>query len=232
MRLRDALMRIVRNPRFAGRAGMALARGHYYRIKFRLLGRRVEIGKRFRVIGRLDIKGPGRVIFGDDCSVVSSRIAPTTPYTHAPDAVIEFGNEVMLIGTRLGCQKRIEVGDRSGLADARVMDTDFHQLEVYDTHRSKTSGTSKPVIFRRNTWVGTGAMVLKGVTVGENSVVGAGAVVARDVPPNAVVFGNPARVVWRLRGPSQEKPLSRRGVERAEEVEVLMDGRSAVEQLE
>ena len=70
------------------------------------------------------------------------------------------------------------------------------------------------------------------MTVGENSVVGAGAVVARDVPPNAVVFGNPARVVWRLRGPSQEKPLSRRGVERAEEVEVLMDGRSAVEQLE
>jgi acetyltransferase-like isoleucine patch superfamily enzyme len=42
-------------------------------------------------------------------------------------------------------------------------------------------------------------MVLKGVKVGANSIVGAGAVVAYSVPPDTVVFGNPARVIWRLR---------------------------------
>ncbi len=81
------------------------------------------------------------------------------------------------------------------------MDTDFHRVEVYDRPRYKTRGASKPVIIGRNTWIGAGAMVLKGVSIGENSVVGARAVVANDVPPNVVVFGNPARVVWRLKGP-------------------------------
>lgn len=55
--------------------------------------------------------------------------------------------------------------------------------------------TSKPVTLCNNVWVGAGAIVLPGVTVGENSVVGAGAVVTHDVPPNTVVAGNPARVI-------------------------------------
>ena len=55
--------------------------------------------------------------------------------------------------------------------------------------------TSKPVTLCNNVWVGAGAIVLPGVTVGENSVVGAGAVVTHDVPPYTVVAGNPARVI-------------------------------------
>ena len=52
---------------------------------------------------------------------------------------------------------------------------------------------------------GAGAMVLKGVKIGDNSVVGAGSVVASNVRANVVVFGNPARVVWRLRQPMDKK---------------------------
>lgn len=58
----------------------------------------------------------------------------------------------------------------------------------------------QPIVIRDNVWIGGGAIVLAGVTVGENSVVGAGAVVTKDVPPNVVVVGNPARVVRELRG--------------------------------
>lgn len=53
----------------------------------------------------------------------------------------------------------------------------------------------KPVHIKRNAWIGAGATILPGVTVGENAVVAAGAVVSRDVPPNVVVGGVPARVV-------------------------------------
>ncbi|RCR67410.1 DapH/DapD/GlmU-related protein [Larkinella punicea] len=53
----------------------------------------------------------------------------------------------------------------------------------------------KPVVIKRNAWIGAGATILPGVTVGENAVVAAGAVVSRDVPPNAVVAGVPAKVV-------------------------------------
>ncbi|GGH25170.1 nodulation protein L [Dyadobacter endophyticus] len=53
----------------------------------------------------------------------------------------------------------------------------------------------RPVRIRRNAWIGAGATILPGVTVGENAVVAAGAVVSRDVPPNTVVAGVPAKVV-------------------------------------
>lgn len=55
--------------------------------------------------------------------------------------------------------------------------------------------TAKPIHLKHNCWVGAGATILPGVTVGENAVVGAAAVVTKDVPDNAVVVGNPARVI-------------------------------------
>ena len=203
MTWRRALRRALENPVMAFDTLLALARGRYYLVKFRLLGRRVAAGRYFRVTGRLDIRGPGMVIFGDDCSVVSPKLAPTTPYTHSRDAVIRFGNRVMLTGTRFGCERSIDVGDGAGLSDARIMDTDFHSIETSDVARYNTGGRSKPVVIGPNAWVGAGAMILKGVTIGESAVVGAGSVVATRVAPRTVVLGNPARVIWRISGPNK-----------------------------
>lgn len=57
---------------------------------------------------------------------------------------------------------------------------------------------SEPVILRRGCWVGAGSMVLPGITIGENAVVGAGSVVAKDVPPRVVAVGNPVRIIRSL----------------------------------
>ncbi|TCR59427.1 sugar O-acetyltransferase [Bosea sp. BK604] len=54
---------------------------------------------------------------------------------------------------------------------------------------------ARPIVIERNVWIGAGAIVVGGVTVGENSVVAAGSVVTRDVPPNTLVGGNPARAI-------------------------------------
>ncbi|MES2057428.1 MAG: sugar O-acetyltransferase [Pseudomonadota bacterium] len=54
---------------------------------------------------------------------------------------------------------------------------------------------AKPIVIERNVWIAAGAMIIGGVTVGENSVVAAGSVVTRDVPANSLVGGNPARVI-------------------------------------
>jgi acetyltransferase-like isoleucine patch superfamily enzyme len=59
--------------------------------------------------------------------------------------------------------------------------------------RAATIG--KPIVIEKNAWIAAGATILGGVTVGENSVVAAGSVVTRDVPPNTLVGGNPARVI-------------------------------------
>jgi acetyltransferase-like isoleucine patch superfamily enzyme len=78
------------------------------------------------------------------------------------------------------------------------MDTDFHMLDARGKHRWQTTGVSKPVLIGPNVWVCADAMILKGVTIGANSVVAAGSVVTADILPNVVVAGNPARVVKQL----------------------------------
>ncbi|TSD86239.1 sugar O-acetyltransferase [Mycobacterium sp. KBS0706] len=59
---------------------------------------------------------------------------------------------------------------------------------------------AKPIVIERNVWIAAGAIVIGGVTIGENSVVAAGSVVTRDVPPNSLVGGNPAQVIRSIAG--------------------------------
>ena len=70
--------------------------------------------------------------------------------------------------------------------------TSGHPLEP-SQRRKVTIG--KPIVLERNVWIATGATIIGGVTVGENSVVAAASVVTTDVPPNTLVGGNPARVI-------------------------------------
>lgn len=70
--------------------------------------------------------------------------------------------------------------------------TSGHPLEP---SQRRTATIGKPIAIERNVWIATGATIIGGVTIGENSVVAAGSVVTRDVPPNTLVGGNPARVI-------------------------------------
>ncbi|ADB37997.1 sugar O-acetyltransferase [Spirosoma linguale] len=72
--------------------------------------------------------------------------------------------------------------------------TENHPLDPSD----RTTVLLKPIVVKRNAWIGAGATILPGVTIGENSIVAAGAVVSRDVPANTVVAGVPAKVVKTL----------------------------------
>lgn len=58
---------------------------------------------------------------------------------------------------------------------------------------------ARPILVKRGAWIGTGAIVLPGVTIGENAIVGAGSVVTKDVPDNAIAVGNPARVIRNIK---------------------------------
>jgi acetyltransferase-like isoleucine patch superfamily enzyme len=67
-----------------------------------------------------------------------------------------------------------------------------------DPSQRRAVTIGKPIAIERNVWIAAGVTVIGGVTVGENSVVAAGSVVTRDVPPNTLVGGNPARVIRRI----------------------------------
>jgi acetyltransferase-like isoleucine patch superfamily enzyme len=112
----------------------------------------------------------------------------------AREAVIRIGNNVFLNGTRFGCRQSISIGDDCILGDASLTDTDFHHLDPAKRHSSEPP-PSAAIVVERNVWIGGASIILKGVTIGENSVIGAGSVVNRDVPRNCLAMGNPARVV-------------------------------------
>jgi len=70
--------------------------------------------------------------------------------------------------------------------------TSGHPLEP---SRRRAFTTARPIVIERNVWIAAGATVIGGVTIGENSVIAAGAVVTKNVAPNTLVGGNPARVI-------------------------------------
>jgi len=97
-------------------------------------------------------------------------------------------------GVRISSASKITIGDSCMIASsAYITDCDWH-----DIYNRISIGKSSPVKIENNVWIGDSAIVCKGVTIGENSVVGAGAVVVNSVAPNVIVAGTPARAVKSL----------------------------------
>ena len=97
-------------------------------------------------------------------------------------------------GVRISSASEIIIGDNCMIAShAYITDADWHG--IYDR---VSTGKKAPVKIDENVWIGDSAIICKGVSIGENSIVGAGAVVVNDVPPNKVAAGNPAKVVKSL----------------------------------
>ena len=91
--------------------------------------------------------------------------------------------------------EKIEIGDACMIAHgAYISDADWHG--IYD--RAQPVGTTKPINIKDNVWIGDSAIVCKGVTIGKNSIIGAGAVVTKDVPENCIYAGNPAKFIKKL----------------------------------
>jgi len=109
---------------------------------------------------------------------------------------ISVGDNVLIMnGVRISSATEIIIEDDCMLANfCYLTDADWH--DIYD--RTSSPGRTAPIHLKKGSWIGDSAIICKGVTIGENSIVGAGAVVRRDVPPNVVVIGNPAKVVKQL----------------------------------
>ncbi|SRR2546426_12511894 len=90
----------------------------------------------------------------------------------------------------------ITVGDDVQIGPNVQLLTATHPTDP-EPRRAKWEG-SRPITIGNNVWLGGGVVVCPGVSIGDNAVVGAGAVVVRDIPPNVVAAGNPARIVRRL----------------------------------
>ena len=148
--------------------------------------------------GRTGIR---QIEIGDYVNVIAARDRKVrlTVWTDRKDpAGIRIGNYCLVCpGVRLSSATEIVVGDNVMFASgAYVTDSDWH--DIYD--RVAIVGKSAPVRIENNAWIGDSVIVCKGVTIGENSVIGAGSVVTSSIPANTIAAGNPARVIKPLDG--------------------------------
>ena len=155
----------------------------------------------------VDFSGPN-ISVGRSATIVAERHAPVKIAVWGREAhtgQITIGKCAMISpGTRISASDNITIGDGVMMANGvYVTDSDWHG--VYD--RTQRNDEMTPVIIEDNVWLGDHSVVLKGVTIGENSIVAANAVVTKDVPANVVVAGNPAVVVKEL---DQEKGFTTR----------------------
>lgn len=150
--------------------------------------------------------GSGRILIGDNVTILNRLKENTAGIVHetvliaGDGAVLSIGNDVGMSGVILDARNSISIGDRCLLgANCAILTTNYHALDPVARrfYKADTVQTA-PVTLEDDVWIGANALILKGVTVGAASIVGAGSVVTKSVPPGVVVAGNPARIVKRV----------------------------------
>ena len=197
---------MIRTTRFLARNGMLNRR--YGRLLGRYLRRRflTTAGRRWRTNGlvffgrglELEIAAKGRVDFGRFVWIGDK----TKVRCH--EGRVEIGDKTV-IGQEctISAYQHVRIGQQCVIAD-RAMFIDFDHGVVEVERPIRQQGIYKrDVIVGSNVWIGYGACVLRGVSVGDNAIVGTNSVVTRDVPANAVVAGIPARIIRMREAPEQ-----------------------------
>jgi acetyltransferase-like isoleucine patch superfamily enzyme len=180
----------------------------YARLALRYLWRRLltPAGWRWRTEGmlflgrrlELQIKPGGRIHFGRFVWIGDG----TKIRCH--EGVVEIGDKTVLgQECTISAYQRVRIGEQCVIAD-RAMFIDFDHGMVEVERPVRVQGIYKrDTIVGSNVWIGYGACILRGVRVGDNSVIGTGAVVTKDVPANAIVGGIPAQVIRMRDAPSE-----------------------------
>ncbi len=154
-----------------------------------------KLARTVRLQGKPAIRNYGKLIIGDRVQLVST--VATMELAVGPEGTLEIGARTFInYGTAISASQLVRIGPRCQIGTyCLMMDNDFHRLEP---ERRLERPESHPIVLGENVWLGGHAIVMSGVTIGDDSVVGAGSVVTRDVAPRTVVAGVPARVIREL----------------------------------
>lgn len=160
---------------------------------------RFLIGKNYKVWGnlRLIIDGKGKIIIGDNFHAISSKsrsyysIFSPCHLTSIHGGVIELGNHVGLNGNLIASRKKIHIGKDTMIGpNTVIIDHNAHKTKAVNRWLEKDD--AKEINIGENCWIGMNCIILKGVTIGNNTVIGAGSVVKSNCDPDSIYSGNPA----------------------------------------
>jgi acetyltransferase-like isoleucine patch superfamily enzyme len=160
------------------------------KIRYRLLchgferhGKGGSIGRQFRVMGKLSIAVGDRVAFRDNIYLGGNGRLTVGSHTS------------INAGCMIAAMESVQIGSNVMFAPyVYVLDVD-HKFERLDIPMTKQGYTISPVVIEDDVWIGTGAVITKGVRIGRGSIIGANSVVTRDVPPYSLAAGAPAKVI-------------------------------------
>lgn len=178
----------------------------------RLIG--VNAGRHCRFVGMPIVKiAPGAHITLGDHVFVNSRSESNSAGLPHPSILaalsaqssIVIGDGTGLSGASISARHTISIGKRVLIgAGACIWDNDFHPLDAKERRKHPTDNAlGAPIDIEDEVFIGARALILKGVRIGRGAVIGAGAVVTRDVQAGNVVAGNPARVVGSINSEEQ-----------------------------
>ena len=172
---------------------------HLVRLKLYMRG--VDFGKNIRFTGfPLVHRVPdSKIKIGDNCMFNSSRHSqPIGIYRPCAFVTLNKGAEIIIgknsgaTGVSIVASRNVTIGNNVIIgAFCTLIDNDFHNP---DPNKRKTI-VAKPIVIEDNVFLGFNCFVLKGVTIGKNSVIGANSVVISNIPPNSFAMGNPCKII-------------------------------------
>jgi acetyltransferase-like isoleucine patch superfamily enzyme len=172
--------------------------------KLLMIIQKIEFGKNLRLRGwPLIVKHKSaQICIGDNVTINSSFLSNlvglysrTIICARVAGAEIIIGSQVGISGATIYARKSIIIGDNTLIGgNVKILDNDFHPLEVEARNSNiKEKIKARPIVIGKNCFIGCNAIILKGASLGDGCVVGAGAVVNGIFEPESMILGNPGR---------------------------------------
>lgn len=177
---------------------------YYYKVKYR----HVNFGNNiiyngfaiFRFGRNAEVKLEDNIIFNSKTKYNLAGIYKRCSISVADGAKLTIGNFTGFSGVSIVCANEINIGSNVNCGiNVMIWDTDFHSVNKLERRNNSAAGVrSSPIKIGNDVFIGGNSIVLKGVIIGDNSVIGAGSVVTGTVPPNEIWAGNPAKFLKRI----------------------------------